>query len=393
MIAMIAPMIRNNICINTDPIGCKKNVEKDINYVLSQKQKVGLSKKNDDTKKPINALIIGASSGYGLASRIVAAFAYGATTFGVSYERAETEKKTGSPGWYNNRAFEYYTKALNNTHITIEGDAFSSHIKKYVVEEAKKHCIKFDLIIYSLASYMRVDETTGYTYKSVIKPIDSPFNGKTINIKNNTLEDVHILPASEEEIYESIKVMGGEDWSSWISTLDRENLLGDGVISFAYSYMGGELTHSIYKYGSIGRAKKDLYVASNTIREELKSRRGVAFVSLMRAIATRSSAIIPSLPLYLSCLFTITKRKGIYEEAIEQVFRLFSTHLYSPSHSLELDHEGYIRCDADELRIDVQKEVLKLINRVIEKKDLSICDVEGYKKALLATNGFDLTSY
>jgi len=379
-------MVRNNICINTNPIGCKKNVEKDISYVLSQKRKIlDLAK---DIKKPRNALIIGSSSGYGMASRIVSSFAYNANTFGISYEKAETEKRDGSPGWYHNKAFDHYATSLNNTHITIDGDAFSSHIKERVVEEAKKHSIKFDLIIYSLAGYMRIDEKTGRTYKSVIKPIGSPFTGKTINIKNDTLEDVYISPSSDEEIYESVKVMGGEDWKCWIDILAQQNLLAEGVITFPYSYMGGDVTHAIYKHGSIGMAKKDLEKTAIAIKDKLKTIGGIAFVSFMRAIASRSSAVIPSLPLYLSCLFTITKKKGIYEEAIEQVFRLFSTHLYSPTHPLMLDNEGYVRCDADELRLDVQNEVIQLMNHVIEQNDVSICDIQGYKQAFLATSGF-----
>ena len=387
---MSIPMVRNNLCINCNPEGCKNNVKKDIEYVLTHKKKIckKLEKsKLNLLKTPKNVLIIGASNGYGLASRIVAAFDYECNTIGISYERAESEKKMGTPGWYHNRAFEEEAKNLSTKHITIEGDAFSKAIKKEVMKVAKEMGIQFDLIIYSIASHQREDEQSGVLYQSCVKPITNTFNSKTINVMKEKLEDISIAPATKEEIESTIKVMGGEDWKQWMLELKEALLLSPGGISIAYSYIGSHLTDPIYKNGTIGSAKKDLETTCSALNIELKDIPYRSFISCMKGIATRSSAIIPSLPLYLSALFKVMKKRGNHEGAIEQVIRLFQDRLYTET-EVVMDSSGFIRLDECELDKDVQSEVERLMNDAIEKASLENLDIEGYKSEFLSASGF-----
>ncbi len=390
---MSIPMVRSNFCINCNPQGCKNHVKKDIECVISHKKSMCQSPYATEhtvsnlQHNPKNVLVIGSSSGYGLATRIVAAFGYDCNTVGVSYERAESEKKQGTPGWYHNRAFEEEASHLDTKHITIEGDAFSQIIKNTVVKVAKEMNIQFDLVIYSIASHQRKDEATDTVYQSCIKPFGNAFVGKTINVMSYELKDVSIPPATQEEIEGTIKVMGGEDWKLWMRCLKEASLLSHGGLSIAYSYIGSALTAPIYKDGTIGLAKKDLEATTLTLNEELASLSYRTFIACMKGIATRSSAIIPSLPLYLSALFKVMKEKECHEGAIEQVMRLFGEKL-TGRHAVVTDSSGLIRLDDAELQDDVQSEVERLMQEAIKTGSLEALDVAGYKSEFLSASGF-----
>ena len=384
-------MVRSNICINCNPEGCKSNVKKDIECVLSHKNAM----QKNATKRtshhlhnnPKNILVIGASNGYGLASRIVSAFGYDYNTVGLSYERAESEKKQGTPGWYHNRAFEEEAKHLDTWHITIEGDAFSRRAKNDVVKVASKMNIQFDLVIYSIASHQRQDESSNTLYQSCVKPVGTTFDGKTIDVMSCELKDISLSPATQDEINGTIKVMGGEDWKLWMRCLKEASLLSPKGLSIAYSYIGSALTAPIYKDGTIGLAKKDLEASALALNEELKQIPYRTFIACMKGIVTRSSAIIPSLPLYLSALFKVMKEKGCHEGAIEQVMRLFGEKLVG-RYEVVTDSSGLIRLDDAELKDDIQKEVECLMQEAIKTGSLEALDVAGYKNAFLSTNGF-----
>lgn len=379
---IIKPMVRNNICINAHPEGCKKNVENQIEYTCKQKH-------NKSNKTLRNILVIGSSNGYGLASRIVACFGYGANTFGVSLEKAGTSNRAGTPGWYNNLAFEVVAKEKGTFHYTIEGDAFSDEIKKEVIEKAKAQNIVFDLIIYSMASPIRKDPITEELYQSCIKPIGTSFEGKTINVMKAELEDVLIQEATEKEIVDTVHVMGSEDWHRWIFTLKENGVLAKGFMTVAYSYIGPNITHKLYKDGTIGRAKDDLEKHLPLLNDKIKDLEGKAFVCVNKGIATRSSAIIPVIPLYLSCLFKVMKDCGTHEGAIEQINRLFSEKLYTNS-PIPLDSKGRIRLDEKELDEDVQRKTCELMDRVVKEKNIFLSDIEGYKKDFLQASGFSV---
>lgn len=388
---MNSPMVRSNICINCNPEGCKSNVKKDIECVLSHKNAM----QKNATKRtshhlhnnPKNILVIGASNGYGLASRIVSAFGYDYNTVGLSYERAESEKKQGTPGWYHNRAFEEEAKHLDTWHITIEGDAFSKRAKNDVLKVASEMNVQFDLVIYSIASHQRQDESSNTLYQSCVKPVGTTFDGKTIDVISCQLKDISLSPATQDEINSTIKVMGGEDWKLWMRCLKEASLLSPKGLSIAYSYIGSALTAPIYKDGTIGLAKKDLEASALALNEELKQIHYRTFIACMKGIVTRSSAIIPSLPLYLSALFKVMKEKGCHEGAIEQVMRLFGEKLVG-RYEVVTDSSGLIRLDDAELKDDIQKEVECLMQEAIKTGSLEALDVAGYKNAFLATNGF-----
>jgi hypothetical protein len=377
---IIKPMVRNNICINAHPQGCSKNVENQIEYTVSYNR-------SENKRCPKNVLVIGSSNGYGLASRIVASFGYNASTIGVSLEKAGTESRGGTPGWYNNLAFEEKAKEKGSFHCTIGGDAFSDEIKKEVISIAKNQNIKFDLVVYSLASPMRKDPITGEVYQSCIKPIGSSFEGKTINIIKEKIEDVLIQEATEKEIEETIHVMGSEDWHRWIFMLQKNEALSKGFITIAYSYIGPKITHELYKDGTIGRAKEDLEKNLPLLNDKIKELEGRALVCVNKGIATRSSAIIPVIPLYLSCLFKVMKERGTHEGVIEQINRLFVEKLYSDG-VIPLDSEGRIRLDEKELDEEVQRKTSELMSRVIAENNIFLADIEGYKKDFLQASGF-----
>ncbi|QTQ10983.1 trans-2-enoyl-CoA reductase family protein [Treponema parvum] len=392
---VIKPMVRSNICINAHPVGCAKETENQIEYVKAQKKKRGIKNVKEGGKGPKTVLVLGCSTGYGLASRIVSAFAYGADTIGVSYEKEATETKGGTPGWYNNTAFDAAAKKAGLVSITINADAYADETRSQVIGEAKKLGRKFDLIIYSLASPVRTDPDTKVLYKSVIKPRGKPYSGKYIDIMSQTLKESSEEPATEEEIANTVKVMGGDDWRRWIKQLSQAGVLAKGCRTVAYSYIGPELSHAIYRDGTIGTAKLDLEKAALDLNEELKSSvGGGAFVSVNKGLVTRSSAVIPIISLYLSVLFKVMKEKGTHEGCIEQIERLFAERLYTGSDNsasdVPTDSEHRIRIDDWELADDVQKLCRERMAAVTQENLSQLCDLEGYKHDFLATNGFDI---
>lgn len=391
---IIKPMIRSNMCINAHPVGCAKDTERQIEFVKAKKAERGIKSVKEGGKGPKNVLVLGCSTGYGLASRISAAFEYGADTIGVSFEKAATESKGGTPGWYNNAAFDRAAEKAGLVSKTFSADAFSHETRKVVIEEAKKLGMKFDLIIYSLASPVRTDPDTQVTYKSVIKPIGKTYAGNGIDIMTNSLKESAAEPATDEEIENTVKVMGGADWKLWIDQLSEAGVLAEGCRTLAYSYIGPKLSHAIYRDGTIGQAKKDLEATARTLDTKLKEIGGGAWVSVNKGLVTRSSAVIPIISLYLSVLFKVMKAKGTHEGCIEQMERLFAERLYTGADNaageVPVDAENLIRIDDWEMADDVQAEVDRLMATISNENLAECCDLEGYKHDFLATNGFDV---
>ena len=384
-------MVRSSICINAHPVGCAKETENEIAYIKTQKTKRGIKGAKEGGAGPKTVLVLGCSTGYGLASRIVAAFEYGADTIGVSFEKAGTETKGGTPGWYNNAAFDRAAKKEGLASVTLNADAFADETRESVIDEVKKLGAKFDLIIYSLASPVRTDPDTKVLYKSVIKPRGKPYSGKCIDIMTETLKESSAEPATEEEIASTIKVMGGDDWRRWIKQLADAGVLAQGCRTIAYSYIGPELSHAIYRDGTIGTAKLDLEKAALDLDKELKnSVGGGAYISVNKGLVTRSSAVIPIISLYLSILFKVMKEKGTHEGCIEQMERLFAERLYTADGTVPTDSEHRIRIDDLELADDVQKKCLESMKSVTQENLRELCDLEGYKHDFLAANGFDI---
>lgn len=382
---IVKPMIRSNVCINAHPIGCAKETERQIAYIKSCKTKRAAAR-----TAPKSVLVIGCSTGYGLASRITAAFGYGAATIGVSFEKEGSETKSGTPGWYNNLAFDRAAKNEGLTSLTLNMDAFSDTCRETVINEAKKLGITFDLVVYSLASPVRTDPDTGVMYKSVLKPLGKPYSGQTVDMMTGKLSTMSAEPASEEEAAETIKVMGGEDWERWIKALSSSGVLSRGCITVAYSYIGPELSHAIYRDGTIGGAKKHLEETARKLDKELfASLSGHAFVSVNKGLVTRSSAVIPIIPLYLSILFKVMKERGSHEGCIEQIERLFAERLYTDG-AVPVDSDNLIRIDDWEMDPEVQAEVNKRLAEVTEDNLSELGDMEGYRHDFLAANGFDV---
>ena len=398
---IVKPMIRSNMCLNSHPVGCAKETERQIEYVLAKKAERGIKTAKEGGSGPKLVLVLGCSTGYGLASRISAAFEYGADTIGVSFEKAPTETKGGTPGWYNNAAFDRAAEKAGLVSKTFSADAFSNETRQMIIDEVKALGKKIDLVVYSLASPVRsdpvkIDEATGQhvLYKSVIKPIGKTYAGLGIDILTNSLKESSAEPATEEEIANTVKVMGGDDWRLWIGQLKEAGVLSDGCRTVAYSYIGPSLSHAIYRDGTIGQAKKDLEAAAHDLNDDLKSIGGSAYVSVNKGLVTRSSAVIPIISLYLSILFKVMKAKGTHEGCIEQMERLFAERLYTGENNgagnVPVDSENRIRVDDLEMKDDVQAEVNELLAKVNNDNIAEMCDLDGYKHDFLATNGFDI---
>ena len=376
---IIQPKIRGFICTTAHPDGCKRAVEKQIEYILSQERFSG----------PKNVLVIGASTGYGLASRIAATFGAGAKTIGVFFEKEADEKRTASPGWYNTAAFEQIAHRSGHYAKSINGDAFSQEIKERTAELIRNDLKQIDLIIYSLASPRRTHPTTGQVFSSALKPIGKPFTGKTVDAFRGEVKEVTIEPATQDEIENTVAVMGGDDWEMWIDFLAKEKLLADGFTTVAYSYIGPTLTHAIYKDGTIGKAKEHLKMTADKLNQKLSALHGQAVVSVDKAVVTQASAAIPVVPLYISLLFKIMKEKGTHEGCIEQIYRLFKDHLYS-SHPPARDNEGHIRIDNFEMEADVQQKIAELWPQITTENLSQLTDVEGYRNDFYQLFGFNL---
>ncbi|MDR1238923.1 MAG: trans-2-enoyl-CoA reductase family protein [Treponema sp.] len=402
---IIKPMVRNNICINSHPAGCAAVVRRQIQYArdtLADGKDPAAARSAAPPGSPALVLVIGCSTGYGLASRIAAAFGYGAATVGVSFEKPASESKPGTPGWYNNLAFEAEAAKAGLAVKTLDGDAFSGAMKAETVKAVKELAAaagipaKIDLVIYSLASPVRTDPKTGVMYKSVIKPIGKSYSGKTIDMMTGKFTTAGAEPATEEEIQNTIKVMGGEDWELWIDALKEADVLSSAARTVAYTYIGPELSWAIYKNGTIGRAKEDLERAARTINEKHGGSGLHAWISVNKAVVTRASAVIPIIPFYVSCLFKVMKELGLHEGCIEQIVRLYRDRLYRPqgtsgASGVPVDSEGRIRIDDLEMREDVQQVVLARMDSATEETIFSATDVAGFKHDFLEAHGFDVS--
>jgi enoyl-[acyl-carrier protein] reductase/trans-2-enoyl-CoA reductase (NAD+) len=376
---IIEPRMRGFICLTAHPTGAEQNVKNQIEYVKSKGEIAGAKK----------VLVIGASTGFGLASRITSAFGSGAATIGVFFEKPPVEGKTASPGWYNSAAFEKEAHKAGLYAKSINGDAFSNEIKRETLDLIKADLGKVDLIIYSLASPVRTNPNTGVTHRSVLKPIGQTFTNKTVDFHTGKVSDVSISPANEEDIENTVAVMGGDDWAMWIDALKAENLLAEGATTVAYSYIGPALTEAVYRKGTIGRAKDHLEATAFTIEDSLKSIGGKAYVSVNKALVTQASSAIPVIPLYISLLYKIMKEEGIHEGCIEQIQRLFQDRLYNGS-EVPVDEKGRIRIDDWEMREDVQEKVAKLWLEATTETLPEIGDLAGYRSDFLNLFGFEV---
>ena len=375
---IIAPKIRGFICTTAHPEGCASNVRSQIDYV---KSKPALA---DSPKK---VLVIGSSTGYGLASRIVPAFGGNAATIGVFFERPGTERKTGSAGWYNSVAFEEVAHEAGLYAKSFNGDAFSNEMKADVIDTIKADLGKVDCVVYSLASPRRTDPTDGETYKSVLKPIGAPYSQKNLNTDSGEVDSVAIEPCTDEEIAHTEKVMGGEDWEMWITALDKAGVLADGFSTVAYSYIGPELTFPIYTNGTIGKAKEHLEGSAAAMNEKFGD--ATAFVSVNKALVTQASSAIPVVPLYISLLYKVMKEAGNHEGCIEQIQRLFADHLANDGAPI-LDEKKRIRIDDWEMEEPIQTAVADAWGKVTTENLSELSDFSGYKKEFLRLFGFGL---
>ncbi len=391
---VVKPMIRSNMCINAHPIGCAKETARQIAYIKAKKSERGIKTPAEGGKGPVTVLVLGCSTGYGLASRISAAFEYGADTIGVSFEKEATDRKYGTPGWYNNKEFDREALAAGLKAVTFNADAYSDETRKTVIEQVKAWGRKFDLVVYSLASPVRTDPDTQVLYKSVIKPIGKEYSGAALDMMTGKINQASTTPAEGDEIANTVKVMGGEDWQRWIKQLKDAGVLADGCRTVAYSYIGPSLSHAIYRDGTIGEAKKDLEKRAKDIDASLKEIGGGAFVSVNKGLVTRSSAVIPIISLYLGVLFKVMKARGTHEGCIEQMERLFAERLYTGADNaagtVPVDSENRIRIDDWELDPAVQAEVDRIMPSVTEENVSETTDLEGLRHDFLSINGFDI---
>lgn len=377
---VIKPKIRGFICTTAHPAGCAAHVQEQIDLVRQRGPLSGMPKR---------VLVIGASTGYGLASRIVPAFAGGAATLGIFFEKPGEEGRTGSAGWYNSVAFERAAHAAGLYAKSINGDAFSDAIKEQTIATVKADLGQVDCVIYSLASPRRTHPSTGVTHKSVLKPVGGTFTNKTVDTDKGAVSEISIEPANEQEIADTVAVMGGEDWELWISALEKAGVLADGATTVAYSYIGPDLTWAIYRNGTIGRAKEDLEATAGRLSARLGQKGGRALVSVNKALVTQASSAIPVVPLYISLLYKVMKAKGTHEGCIEQIQRLFAERLANGA-TLALDEAGRVRIDDWEMRDEIQKAVADLWPKVSTENLAELSDIAGYRAEFVRLFGFGL---
>ena len=371
--------IINNICLNSHPAGCSADVARQIAYVRS---------KGPVKNGPKNVLVIGSSTGYGLATRITAAFGAGAKTIGVAFEKPGSEKGPGTAGFYNTIAFDKAAAKEGLFSLSFNGDAFSKEIKAQVVAAIGQHLGTVDLVVYSLASPVRTDPATGILHRSVLKPLGHDFTAKSIDPFKGEVRISTVAPATEEELAATVKVMGGEDWELWVDDLEKAGVLAKGFTTVAYSYIGPQVTYPFYRSGTIGKAKEHLEATAHTLSARLgKSVGGGAFVSVNKALVTRASAVIPAVSLYISLLYKVMKKQGTHEGCIEQIDRLFRTRLCTGA-AVPVDTDGMIRIDDWEMDPETQKEVADLWDVVTGDNLRELCDVKGFEEDFLQLNGF-----
>jgi enoyl-[acyl-carrier protein] reductase/trans-2-enoyl-CoA reductase (NAD+) len=378
---VIKPKVRGFICVTAHPTGCAAHVQQQIDHVLA---------KGPLKNGPKKVLVIGASTGFGLASRISAAFGSGAATLGVFFERPSEEGRAATPGWYNTIAFTNAARAKGCYAKNINGDAFSDAIKQQTIDAIKAGPGQVDLVVYSLASPRRQHPRTGVVHKSCLKPIGAAYTAKTVDTDKGIVSDITLESATEADIAGTVAVMGGEDWEMWIDALLNAGVLAPGATSVAFSYIGPEVTWPIYKNGAIGMAKTDLERAAKKIDATLKARgHGRAFISINKALVTQASSAIPVVPLYISILYKIMKAKGLHEGCIEQMQRLFATQMYNDA-ALTFDDGGRVRIDNLEMRADVQAEAAQIWPQVTTENLSALTDIAGYRSEFLRLFGFGL---
>jgi len=376
---VIKPKVRGFICTTAHPAGCAENVSEQIDYV---------SKNKFDLEGPKNVLVIGCSNGYGLASRITSAFGFGANTLGVMFEKEPTERRPASAGWYNTVALEKAAQDKGLFAKSLNADAFSNEAKAEVIAEIKANMGKIDLVVYSLGAPRRKDPNTGDVYSSTLKPIGKSVTRKNLNTDSRAVTDITLEPANDDEIFNTVKVMGGEDWEMWIDALAEADVLAEGVKTTAYTYIGKELTWPIYGGATIGKAKEDLDRASKVISQKLDSTlSGVSYVSVLKALVTQSSSAIPVMPLYISALYKVMKEEGTHEGCIEQIFGLMYNQLYS-GNKLNLDDTGRIRMEDNELKDSVQQKVSEIWGKVNTENLDELTDFSGYQAEFFRLFGF-----
>jgi len=374
---IIQPRVRGFICVTTHPTGCEANVRQQIEYVASRPRIAG---------GPARVLVIGASTGYGLAARITAAFGCGAATLGVFFERPGSENRPGSPGWYNTAAFHRAAAAEGLYARSINGDGFSDQVKQLAIEAIRRDLGQIDLVVYSLAAPRRTHPRTGQVFSSTLKPVGRAVHLRGIDTDNEVIKEVVLPAATQDEIDQTVAVMGGEDWQMWIDALQAAGVLAEGARTTAFTYLGEQITRDIYWNGSIGAAKKDLDRTVIGLRNRLAEHGGDARVSVLKAVVTQASSAIPMMPLYLSLLFKVMKEQGTHEGCIEQVHGLFSESLYGAAP--RLDPEGRLRADDRELHPEVQARVQQLWPQVTSENLHELTDFAGYKTEFLRLFGF-----
>ena len=376
---IIKPRIRGFICTTAHPVGCAHNVQEQIDWVRNQQSLKGIR----------NVLVVGASTGYGLASRIAACFGAAAGTVGVFFERPAVRNRTASAGWYNSVAFERAAKDAGYYSKSINGDAFSDEIKEETVSAIREDLGTVDLVVYSLASPRRTHPRTGAQYTSVLKTVGEPYTGKTVDIHTGVVSEVTIEPATGDEIDNTVAVMGGEDWDMWIQALEAAGVLAEGVRTVAYTYIGPELTRPVYGDGTIGKAKIHLESTARHLDARLRKRNGRAYISANKAVVTQSSAAVPVVSLYISLLYKIMKEKNVHEGCIEQMYRLLKDRVYAGTH-VPTDESGRIRIDDLELREDVQSRIESLWQSVTTENLEAVSDVQVFRAEFLKLFGFGL---
>lgn len=376
---VIKPKIRGYICTTAHPVGCARHVQEQIDWVRQQPPVEGIR----------NVLVVGASTGYGLASRIAACFGGGAGTVGVFFERPALRNRTASAGWYNSVAFESAAKDAGHYSKSINGDAFSDEIKEQTISAIKEDLGEVDLVIYSLASPRRTHPHTGTQHTSVLKPVGEPYTGKTVDVRTGVVSKVAIEAANADEIDNTVAVMGGEDWELWIRALEAADVLSEGVRTVAFTYIGPELTRPLYWEGTIGRAKTHLEATARELDNRLKKIDGSAHVSVNKAVVTQSSAAIPVVPLYISTLYKVMTEMNLHEGCIQQMYRLLKDRIYAES-PVPTDEEGRIRVDDLELRDDVQSRVAALWESVTTENLEAIAGLQNYREEFLKLFGFGL---
>lgn len=378
---IIKPKVRGFVCVTAHPEGCAAHVQEWIDHVNA---------KGPIAKGPKKVLVIGSSTGYGLASRITAAFGSGAATLGIFFERPSEEGRLATPGWYNTIAFTKAARAAGLYAKNLNGDAFSDDIKRQALDAIRADLGQIDLVVYSLASPRRTHPKSGVVHKSTLKPVGTSYTNKTVDTDKGIVSDVTIEPANEQEVADTVAVMGGEDWEMWMNALSEAKLLAPGAQSVAYSYIGPEVTWAIYKNGTIGLAKNDLERAARNIDSLLKfNGGGRAFISVNKALVTQASSAIPVVPLYISMLYKIMKARGTHEGCIEQAQRLFSTQMYN-GNAPKFDEIGRVRVDDWEMRPEIQAEIREIWPTVTTENLAEKTDIAGYRTEFLKLFGFGL---